>query len=1591
MSSRGIVRMAVLASSLAGFSVFGIAQSRLPVPGVGRPVRPLSSADERSVEGRAPRGPSPEWAIFNAYFLHLENLEKAAAEQDALGRPDDASGWRNYEQQAAKLTDEQIRTIEEVAAACNSEARELDARFEEVRARATGRSGGSLESQVGGAPLAVAFESELTAIADERRDLIQGHIALLRSHLGATEFARLEAYVRTEFGGEVVATGGSTSRPLAAQAGSSIHVYSHTTNRGTQAIAECGTQMVDGFTRANYYSVDTSCRFFAGTTQTASFFCLAGNPNSVCYVTYATSLGSTYSTKADHAVNMLFDPTGIYCYPAGNYYDPVHYCYPETAYTPPDFEESGDAVSQGGPTCWSRGRGGVAQTHSKTITALTISVSPQGKEVLPGQTQTFTAPIAPGTLSQAVVWSILEPNSPVATIDQTGKFTAPADTALTSSATYTVQACSQVDPSACATSRFSVPKITIEILATSPFLATPGAQQTIAAIVHGTTQNLELKWPSLAIDKGTLEPTGNNALYTAPSTPPLAAATIVPLSVCLKDVPTICGSLDLKLVPPLSVAGVSPNQWPAGQHAPNLPVAVTINGSGFGATPTVKLSDPSLVWSLTSAGNTSISGTVSTPLMGLETVTVTVTSVSFGMSLSASYNVVVTPPTVSLVVSPKTVTLLETQTQQFTAVSSCRTAGNVPCAESAAVSFQASVGTIGGSGLYRATATVATQTSAVVTVCATWATTIVACDTATVTLTPIVVTVSPATTSLKGCETRPFTAAVTGAVASTVTWPSPSLGSISAAGVYSAPCPYTPSTPTNVTVKACSTVDGARCGTATATLTPQLTVSSITPNSGPMASLTPVTINGTAFAAGATVTIGGKPATSVVVVSGAVITALTPANPCGPTDVTVTSGGTSVTLTGGFYYTSPPPPTGLSPDGSTLYGVTTATLTWAPVLGATQYAVRVRDETDGTLRDPRNNCLSAALYLCVDGVVGTTYSVPVKYGHSYTWWVHAGSACGQYSVQTTATFAVKCIPTLSAPPPDPTEVIWVDDQVPAGAIARDVWVWDTAQKASGSQSSTQPSQAGIHQHYFDSAPAPFTVGVNDALVAYVLLDPCDPPQEVMLQWWDPVAGWEHRAYWGPDLIQWGTRVSSGALPPVGQWVKLSVPASAVGLAGASLYGMAFTQYGGHMWFDRAGAIRATDNAAFVGQVPPPSCMWPGSTATVSVTMKNTGNTVWDGTYRLGSQNPQDNGTWGLGRVFLAPGETVAPGVSKTFTFTVTMPTTPGTYNFQWRMVHEGVRWFGDFTPNVSSTNTAPAPPTGLSPNGTTFPAGTASVSLSWNPTTFATKWAVRVQDNTDGTLRDPRNNCSGVYLCVNDIASTSYSVPVISGHSYTWWVHAGDCVAYSAQTTATFSVAAPAPPPSPTGLTPNGVALAAGSTSMTMSWTPTPGADRYAVRLRDDTDGSLRSIWSCPGTPTLYLCVNDIGPTSYTSTVVPGHSYTWWVHAGNVYGYSAPTYAWFSVPVAPLHAPTGLYKDSASPNLVWTPPDNIQAGETVTYDLWITGGANCAGGCLYHPGAPSWYTMGAEIGTGTYSWTLKANSSTRASSGAVAGPSFSMP
>ncbi len=165
--------------------------------------------------------------------------------------------------------------------------------------------------------------------------------------------------------------------------------------------------------------------------------------------------------------------------------------------------------------------------------------------------------------------------------------------------------------------------------------------------------------------------------------------------------------------------------------------------------------------------------------------------------------------------------------------------------------------------------------------------------------------------------------------------------------------------------------------------------------------------------------------------------------------------------------------------------------------------------------------------------------------------------------------------------------VWVDDALPKGASARavggkpDEWAFVGGADhpvASGSRS-TRRTADERGQHVFEGAEEKLVVGDGDVLFAHVWLDPEDPPEEIMLQFHD--GDWDHRAAWGADRIDWGkkgtaSRRMMGDLPEAGKWVELRVPAEKVGLTpGTQVNGLAFTQYGGTVYWDEAGIVTRT--------------------------------------------------------------------------------------------------------------------------------------------------------------------------------------------------------------------------------------------------------------------------------------------------------------------------------------------------------------------------------------------------------------------------------
>ncbi|HSU53776.1 MAG TPA: NBR1-Ig-like domain-containing protein, partial [Candidatus Dormibacteraeota bacterium] len=244
------------------------------------------------------------------------------------------------------------------------------------------------------------------------------------------------------------------------------------------------------------------------------------------------------------------------------------------------------------------------------------------------------------------------------------------------------------------------------------------------------------------------------------------------------------------------------------------------------------------------------------------------------------------------------------------------------------------------------------------------------------------------------------------------------------------------------------------------------------------------------------------------------------------------------------------------------------------------------------------------------------------------------------------------------------------------------------------------------------------------------------------------------------------------------------------------------------------SIIIAGDAASVASSSVPTGVLPGQVFTASITLKNEGTTTWTNTgvnaYKLGSQSPQDNTTWGMNRVLL-PTSPVVPGQSVTFNFPATAPAVAGSYTFAWKMVQEGVQWFGTTfsqTINVgnSSSLVSASVPT-IVTNGQTF---TASITLKNNGGTIWTNTGATpyrlgsqsAQDNTTwGTNRawmasspiNPSNNVTFTF--------TAKAPASIGTYAFAWKMLQEPSSYFGATFTTNISVVLPGPGVTMTGYT----------------------------------------------------------------------------------------------------------------------------------------------------------------------------------------------
>lgn len=167
------------------------------------------------------------------------------------------------------------------------------------------------------------------------------------------------------------------------------------------------------------------------------------------------------------------------------------------------------------------------------------------------------------------------------------------------------------------------------------------------------------------------------------------------------------------------------------------------------------------------------------------------------------------------------------------------------------------------------------------------------------------------------------------------------------------------------------------------------------------------------------------------------------------------------------------------------------------------------------------------------------------------------------------------------------DYVWFDDALLPGAKAEGDAPWELVGKPdhpvqSGEKALLNSFEAQ-GQRFFTGAARKLKVGLGDTLFAYVFLDPLKPPKEIMIQW-HTGGTWSHRAFWGDNVIDYGKdgspeRRRFGDLPPPGEWARLEVPINKLGMKpGTVIDGLAFTQHGGNVYWDKAGARTWTPQA-----------------------------------------------------------------------------------------------------------------------------------------------------------------------------------------------------------------------------------------------------------------------------------------------------------------------------------------------------------------------------------------------------------------------------
>src|SRR5260370_8145270 len=115
--------------------------------------------------------------------MHVGHVEQAADEQEKKHKESEAAAWRTHEQHAVDLSDDEAKTLKEVALDCNRALKDQDQKMEAFRNNYHSQHPGDVQPP-----------PEYTQLWDERIQIISNHITHLNQALIPSRFHTLNTH-----------------------------------------------------------------------------------------------------------------------------------------------------------------------------------------------------------------------------------------------------------------------------------------------------------------------------------------------------------------------------------------------------------------------------------------------------------------------------------------------------------------------------------------------------------------------------------------------------------------------------------------------------------------------------------------------------------------------------------------------------------------------------------------------------------------------------------------------------------------------------------------------------------------------------------------------------------------------------------------------------------------------------------------------------------------------------------------------------------------------------------------------------------------------------------------------------------------------------------------------------------------------------------------------------------------------------------------------------------------------------------------------------------------------------------------------------